>query len=47
MFTEETVEHLEKHTEQKITMIEPALDTTKEWNINTIRRRTLKHFRYG
>ena len=42
--TEETVEHFKKHTEQKLIVLERALDTTKKWNLKHYMKDNFKAF---
>lgn len=41
---EETVEHFKKHTEQKLIVLERALDTTKKWNLKHYMKDNFKAF---
>jgi adenine-specific DNA-methyltransferase len=41
---EETVEHFKKHTEQKLIVLERALDTTKKWNLKHYMNYNFKAF---
>src|SRR5690606_18105946 len=40
----ETVEHFKKHTEQKLIVLERALDTTKKWNLKHYMKDNFKAF---
>lgn len=42
--SEETVEHFKKHTEQKLIVLERALDTTKKWNLKHYMKDNFKAF---
>lgn len=41
---EETLEHFKKHTEQKLIVLERALDTTKKWNLKHYMKDNFKAF---
>ncbi|MDP2688289.1 MAG: site-specific DNA-methyltransferase [Aequorivita sp.] len=41
---EETVEHFKKHNEQKLIVLERALDTTKKWNLKHYMKDNFKAF---
>ncbi|PIX14722.1 MAG: hypothetical protein COZ74_02070, partial [Flavobacteriaceae bacterium CG_4_8_14_3_um_filter_31_8] len=41
---EETVEHFKKNTEQKLIVLERALDTTKKWNLKHYMKDNFKAF---
>lgn len=41
---EDTVEHFKKHTEQKLIVLERALDTTKKWNLKHYMKDNFKAF---
>lgn len=41
---EETVEHFKNHTEQKLIVLERALDTTKKWNLKHYMKDNFKAF---
>lgn len=41
---DETVEHFKKHTEQKLIVLERALDTTKKWNLKHYMKDNFKAF---
>lgn len=41
---EETVEYFKKHTEQKLVVLERALDTTKKWNLKHYMKDNFKAF---